>query len=217
MSLAFRGKKAEALLEVDTAIDAYGEDPSRINAIAFGARTAAELGDDAKAQAYFAIADKDYPNSPTPGILRHMIAVETGNGAAASAAADALVASFGSNPSVVRTLVSTWYSAGNTAEAREFLQRSIAKGGEDMAVATLNFYLAVLLSQGSPIDADKAVALTALDEAESRFKTALGPENEVYDAIAQIRSALQAPAPAPDAASAETPADEAPADEAPAK
>jgi tetratricopeptide (TPR) repeat protein len=217
MSLAYRGKKAEALLEVDMAIDAYGEDPSRINAIAFGARAAAELGDDAKAQAYFAIADKDYPNSPTPGILRHMIAVETGNGAAASAAADALVASFGSNPSVVRTLVSTWYSAGNTAEAREFLQRSIAKGGEDIAVATLNFYLAVLLSQGSPIDADKAVALTALDEAESRFKATLGPENEVYGAIAQIRSALQAPAPAPDATSAETPADESPADEAPVK
>jgi tetratricopeptide (TPR) repeat protein len=211
VSLSIRGKKAEALVENDKAIDAYGEDSSRINAIALGARTAIELGDDARAQAYFAIADKDYPDNPTPGILRHMIAVQTGNRAAASEAADSVVASFGSNPNVVRTLISTWYSVGAAAEARAFLQRSIAKGGEEMTVATLNFYLAVLLSQDSPGDADKAAALTALDEAESRFKTVLGPENEVYRAIADIRAALQAKAPAPDESAAEAPADEGPA------
>jgi tetratricopeptide (TPR) repeat protein len=205
MSLSVRGKKAEALLAVDKAIDAYGEDASRINAIALGARTAAELGDDAKTQAYFATADKDYPDNPTPGILRHMIAVETGNRAAASDAADTLVAAYGSNPNVVRTLISTWYSAGGGADARAFLQRSIAKGGVDMTVATLDFYLAVLLSQDSPGDADKALALTALDEAESRFKTFLGSENGVYGAIAEIRAALQAKTPPADTPPADAP------------
>ena len=78
------------------------------NAIALGARTAAELGDDARTQAYFAVADKDYPDNPTPGILRHIIAIAVGNKTAASEAADALVASYGSNPNVVRTLISTW-------------------------------------------------------------------------------------------------------------
>ena len=192
MGLALRGKKQEAMLEIDKAIEAYGEDKARINAIALGARTAAELGDDARTQAYFAVADKDYPDNPTPGILRHIIAIAVGNKTAASEAADALVASYGSNPNVVRTLISTWYSAGGAADAREFLQRNIAKGGEDMTVGTLDFYLAVLIQQDSPIDADKSTALSALDDAESHFKIALGPENEVFGAIAEIRSALLA-------------------------
>ncbi len=203
MGLSLRGKKQEAMLEIDRAIVAYGEDTARINAIALGARTAAELGDEARTQAYFAIADKDYPDNPTPGILRHIIAIAIGNKAAASDVADALVATYGSNPNVVRTLISTWYSAGGAADARDFLQRNIAKGGNDMTVGTLDFYLAVLIQQDSPIDADKATALSALDDAESRFKIALGPENEVFGAIAEIRSALLATAPPSDVPPAE--------------
>ena len=207
VALALMGKKPEALPELDRAIDAYGEDPARVNAIALGARTAAELGDDAKKEAYFAIADADYPDNPTPGILRHMVAIVTGDKAAASAAADALVVSFGSNPNVVRTLISTWYSAGGEAEARDFLKRNVAKGGEDMTVGTLDFYLAVLLSQSTPSDADRVLALSAIDEAESRFKIALGPENDVYGVIAQIRAGLQAPVPVPEASTSDSPAE----------
>ena len=201
MSLSFRGKKTEALAEIDKAIEFYGEDSTRINAIALGARTAAELGDDAKVQRYYALADEDYPDSPTPGVLRHMVAIETGNKSAASDAADSLVSAYGSNPNVIRTLISTWYSAGDATAARDFLQRNIAKGGEDLTVATLNFYLVVLLSQGSPSDEDRAVALKALDEAEARFKTVFGPENQVYGVITDMRASLQpkAPDPAPGA------------------
>jgi tetratricopeptide (TPR) repeat protein len=195
MSLAFRGKKAEALAEDDKALEAYGDDPAKINAIAFGAQTASELGDDARTQSYFAIADKAYAGTPTPGVLRHMVAVDTGNREAAAAAADGLVAGYGSNPSVVRTLVSTWFSAGEGPDARDFLQRNIAKSGDDMTVATMNFYLAVLLSQGAPSDEDKALALVALEEAETRFKVGLGPDNQVYGVIDQLRQELQPKAP----------------------
>src|SRR5208337_1503232 len=167
LSLEYRGKKAEALVEVDKAIAEYGEDQSRIDAIALGARTAAELGDDAKAQTYYALADKYYPDSPTPGILRHMTAVQTGNDAAAAAAA-----------------------------ARAFLERNIAKSAADLTIGTLNFYLAVLLTQEDPAEADKADALRALDEAEKHFKAKLGPDNQVFGVISEIRGSLQ-PAPGP--------------------
>ena len=51
-----------------------------------------------------------------------------------------------------------------------------------------------------------ALALVALDEAESRFKTSLGPENQVYAVIDQMRSGLQPRVPgaeAPDKAAAQ--------------
>jgi tetratricopeptide (TPR) repeat protein len=196
VSLAFSGKKAEALAELDEAIAAYGDDSDKVGAIALGAKTASELGDDARAQGYFALADAAFPESPTPGVVRHMVAVETGRKGEAILAADGLIAAYGSNPNVVRSLISTWYSAGEAATAREFLERSIAKGGGDMTVATLDFYLAVLLSQDSPSAEDRAAALAALDGAESRFQAALGPDNEVYGIIAEIRASLQSPAPA---------------------
>jgi tetratricopeptide (TPR) repeat protein len=194
-TLVMRGKKAEALAQADKAILAYGEDSGKLNAIALGARTASEMGDHARAESYFAIAEKDYPDNPTPGILRHLVAVQTGDKAAASAAADGLLSGYGSNPNVVRTLISTWYTAGEAAEAQAFLQRGLAKGGDDMTVATLDFYLAVLLAQGSPDDAGRALALKSLDEAEAKFKITIGPENDVYGIIAQIRESLQPAAP----------------------
>jgi tetratricopeptide (TPR) repeat protein len=199
MSLVHRNKKAEALPAIDAAIIAYGEDSDRVNAIALGARTATELGDADKAESYFALAEKDYPGRPTAGILRHMVAVETKNAAAADAAADRLVASYGSDPNVVRAIVSAWFTAGDSAAARSFLERNIAKGGDDMTIGALEFYFAVLLAQESPTAADKAAALAALDVAQARLKAALGegPDNSVLGVIAGMRQSL-APESAPD-------------------
>ena len=120
-----------------------------------------------------------------------MVAVEAGDKAAALVAADALVASYGSNPSVVRAMISTWYAAGDSATARDFLQRSIAKGGDDGVLGTLDFYLAILIAQAASSDADKAVALKALDDAKAHFLVSLGPDNEVYGVIDEVRNELQ--------------------------
>ena len=124
-----------------------------------------------------------------------MIAVQTGDKAAAAAAADGLVLRYGSNPNVVRSLVSTWFAAGDNAEARTF-DRNIAKSTDDMTIGTLDFYLAVLLSQEGTSDENKAGALKALDAAEAHFKVALSPDNEVFGVIADIRNSLRPPAPA---------------------
>jgi tetratricopeptide (TPR) repeat protein len=200
-SLVYRDKKAEALPEIDKAILAYGDSTDRVNAIALGARVAAQLGDDARMESYFALADKGFPDSPSSGLLRHLVLLEVGKKDAAAAVADSVVAGYGSNPNVVRALVSAWYSSGDIASARSFLERNVAKGGDDMTIGTLDFYLAVLLTQESPSDADKVVALKSLDDAESHLKASLGGDSSVYGVIADMRSALRA-SPARDAAPA---------------
>ncbi len=194
LSLANRGKKAEALVEVDRAVEFYSEDSSRIDGIVLGARVSAVLGDNATTQKYFAAAEKYYPNTPTAGILRHMIALQLGDKPGAAAAADSLVPLYGSNPNVIRTLLSTWLSAGDEDSARAFLDRNIASSQDDLTVGTLNFYLAVLLTQNTPNDADKASALKALDAAETRLKAAIAPDNGVFGIIAEMRNNLEAPA-----------------------
>jgi hypothetical protein len=84
--------------------------------------------------------------------------------------------------------------------ARSFLERNIAKGGDDMTIGALEFYLAVLLTQESPTAADKAAALTALDVAEAHLKAAFGEGQDggVLGVIAGMRRSL-APESAPDA------------------
>jgi tetratricopeptide (TPR) repeat protein len=206
MSLAYRGKKAESLAAVDSALEAYGEDPQRIGAIALGARLATELGKAEVSERYFALAEKGFPDSPTPGLLRLMVAVKAGDKAASAAAADAMLPAYGSNPNVVRTIVSTWMEEGDLASARGFLDRNIAKGGEGPTVGTLEFYLAVLIAQGEPSDADRAVALKALDDAEARFKAAFGEGSDALTAVAGVRDSLAKkdpaePVPAPGAPS----------------
>ena len=206
-SLVYRDKKAEALPEIDKAILAYGDSADRVNAIALGARVAAQLGDDARMESYFGLADKGFPDSPSPGLLRHLVLLEVGKKDAAAAVADSLVAGYGSNPNVVRALVSTWYSSGDVASARSFLERNLAKGGDDMTIGTLDFYLAVLLTQDSPSDEDKALALKSLDGAESHLKASLGEDGSVYGVIAEMRSALrESPAGAAPPAGASSPA-----------
>lgn len=194
MSLASRGEKAEALSQAGEAIAASGDASEKLRAISLGARLALELGEAERAEGYFALVDKDYPGNPAGDLLRHLVYIEAGKGDAAQAVADALVASYGSSasaPIVVQTLVSAWFSSGEAAAARTFLERNIAKGGDDLIVGTLNFYLAVLLTQGSPSARDKALALRSLDEAEARLKLAYGEDNDVFNVIAGMRDALK--------------------------
>ena len=186
-------KKIEALRVIDASISAYGESQDRINAIVLGARTASRLGDAAKEEGYYSKADEAFPKSPTPGILRHMIAVENGRKEAAQAAAEGLVAAYGSNPNVARAIVSSWVAAGERATARSFLERRIAAGGGDATLSTLNFYLAVLIAQGDPSAADRAEGLAALDAAASQLKAAGGGDLEVYRIMDGVRASLLSP------------------------
>lgn len=195
--LVYLRKNAEALPEIDAAIAASGAGSQRLDAIALGARAASELGDELKAESYFALAEKSSPGSAAPGLMRHMIAVETGRKAAADAAADGLVPLFGFDPAVVRALLSTWYAGGDAPSARAFLERNIAKDGDDLTLGVLEFYLAVVLLQDSPSAADKASALEALGSAETRLKAGAasglafgGPDEGLLATIAGMKRSL---------------------------
>ncbi|MDP3177017.1 MAG: hypothetical protein Q8M76_03865, partial [Spirochaetaceae bacterium] len=142
--------------------------------------------------------------SPMPNLLRHYIGVEQGEDAAAMAAADSLVVEYGSDPSVVQSLIGTWYGAGKTAEARSFLERSIVTTVDDLTLGALNFYLAVLLIQDEPTEESSATALAALDAAETSLTKVLEPDNSVFGAIAEMRAAVTG-----EGDEAETPAEEA--------
>ena len=205
LSLLAREMKVEALEAFDGAIEAYGEDPARFDSIALAARTAGELGDAPLRERYLADADAVFGGtSPMPNLLRHYIGVEQGDDAAATAAADALLVEFGNDPSVVQSLIGTWYGAGKTAEARSFLERSIVTTADDLTLGALNFYLAVLLIQDEPTEETSASALTALDAAEASLTKVLEPDNGVFGAIAEMRATLTG-----EATDAEAPAEEA--------
>lgn len=200
-SLSYRGEKSGALAQVDEALassaargDASGDASDKLRAISLGARIALESGDSGRADGYFALVEKEYPNNPAADILRHLVYIEAGKKDAAAAVADALVAAYGSSasaPIVVQTLVSAWFSSGEADAARAFLERNIAKGGDDLIVGTLDFYRAVLVTQDSPSARDKALALRSLDEAEARLRLAYGEDNDVFNVIAGMRDALK--------------------------
>lgn len=181
----------EGMKALGEAIAAYGEAPERLQAVAFGARKAAELGYTADYERYLGVIAQAMPDNPTPGLLRHMISVERGWADAATKAADDLMASYPSSPTVIRTLVSTWYNQGKAAEAEAFLKRHVAAAGDEAQAAAFNFYLAVLLGQDAATDADRAAALAALDAAEAGFKKGGKPEDdEVFGVIAELRASI---------------------------
>jgi tetratricopeptide (TPR) repeat protein len=184
------GRKEEGMKILNEAIVAYGDSPSRLQALAVAARTSAELGDIAGSDRYLLALAQAMPDNPTPGLLRHMIAVERGWAMAANAAADALAKQYASSPQVVRTLVSTWYGQGQIAEAKAFLERSIAGSADEAGAATLNFYLAVLIGQDAATDEDRVLALAALDKAEAGFKQSAASGDEVFGAIAELRASI---------------------------
>lgn len=206
VSLLMRELRAEALAELDAALAAYAAPESRFEAYVLAARAAAESGDAKRSASYLDAAEREFPDQPAPGFVRHLLAVEGGAEEAAAAAADALLARFPASPYVVRALVSSWLEAGKAEAAAAFLDRSIDRfGGNYEALGGLEFYKALLIAQVKG-EAGAAEALAVLDRAEGDFRKALPPEHEVYGVIAEIRANL---APSPDAAGEGAPKAEA--------
>lgn len=199
--------RAGALDQLDQAITLFEDPQAKFQALRLAAHTAAEAGDAARTESYLGKADAMVPiaQAPDAGLLRHEVAVLQKNQSAADAAADALMAHFSSNPGVVRTIISVWYSNGGMTAAQAFLKRSIGKVQDDMSLGTLQFYLAILLAQGTPSDADKAEALAALDQSIAHMKKVLAPDDQFFGVAEQVRAHISpppAPAPAPSAAPA---------------
>lgn len=214
LSLLIEGKRAECLDIFDRAIAAIPSPESRFDAIALAARAAADLGDAVRGEQYLARADRDYPGNPSPLLLRHLVAVQHGAADAADAAADALAAGYGANPEVIRNIVSAWYSAGQAAAARAFLERNAAAASDDAVIGTLLFYDAILMLELAEDAAGRAAASTVLDRAEASMQKVFAPGDEVFGVIAQVRAQMAA-AEAEAAAAAGAPGQAAPGQGAP--
>jgi Flp pilus assembly protein TadD len=187
MSYFLSDRKAEGLDQLDAAIGLIPQPEQRFEAIAVGARTAMEFGDDGRYESYLARADEEFPENPSPLMLRHALSIERGDDEAADRAADALMDKWASDPTIVRAIVSSWYNAGEADAAYAFLRRSIEGTTDDMEIGTLQFYLAVLLVQDETGEEAKAKAVALLDEAEAHMSKVFDPEEQVFAVIDMIR------------------------------
>ncbi|MDA8427125.1 MAG: tetratricopeptide repeat protein [Treponema sp.] len=182
-----QGNFKPALDQLDLAAELFQEPQAKFQTYSIAARTASQFGDAARSEAYIKKIEVLDPQGPNANLLRHELAVGRKDQAAANAAADALMAHFADNPGVVRALVSVWYENDGAAEARAFLDRTIAKTQDDKSLGTLQFYLALLLVQGKPSDADKTAALAALDQSAAHMKKVLPPDSEFFGIVEQVR------------------------------
>lgn len=132
--------------------------------------------------------EASFPGQYIPGLIRHIVAVQLGDAAAADAAADAVTAAFPGNPDVIRSLLSTWLSANDTASGFSYLDRTIALSTDDQAFAALYFYRALLAGETAQSPEAIAPALADLEKAEEYFKKTYPEGNDVFAMIEQLRA-----------------------------
>jgi len=184
-----QGRFDEAYAAVDAALAGYRDADHRYMAYMLGARIAAS-SDRARAEAYLAAAEKEFPRDPSPGLFRHMLAIQLGDADAANAAADAVLDRFSDSPYVVRTILTDWLGNDDLDLAMGFLDRSLVRmAGQDACLGILGFYKALLITEVKGTDG-YAEAMSVLDAAEASFHRAYAPDNQVFSAVAQLRAQL---------------------------
>lgn len=191
VALAQANKLSESLALMDEVVAATKAKDDRYGLLMTAARIASMDGM-ARAETYIQAAEKEFPGEPGPALVRHMIALQTQGPAEAGQAADRAFDLFPDSPYVVRSLLTTWLNADKTDEALAFLDRNLVRQAKDASLAILGFYKALLIAQ-SQGPAGFAEARAVLDTAETRFKAAFPPGDQVFEAIAQLREELSAP------------------------
>ena len=199
IALGQQGRFDEAYTAVDAALAGYKDADHRYMAYMLGARIAAS-SDRARTEAYLAEAEKEFPRDPSPGLFRHVLAIQLGDADAANAAADAVLDRFSDSPYVVRTILTDWLGNDDLDLAMGFLDRSLVRmEGHEACLGILGFYKALLITEVKGTDG-YAEAASVLDAAEASFRKVYASDNQVFSAVAQLRAQLaQAGAAAPSA------------------
>lgn len=189
IALGQQGRFDESYAAVDAALAGYKDADHRYMAYMLGARIAAS-SDRVRAEAYLAAAEKEFPGDPSPGLFRHLLAIQIGDGEAANAAADAVLDRFADSPYVVRTILTDWLGNDDLDLAMGFLDRSLVRmAGHDACLGILGFYKALLITEVKGIDG-YAEAATVLDSAEACFRKVYASDNQVFSAVAELRAQL---------------------------
>ena len=217
------GKYADVYPLADKVIAAAANDSEINDAYIVAIKSGLTSSDKVSLEKYLAGFEKSFPTEYMPGLVRHLVAVQLGDSAAADAAADAVTDAFPGNPDIIRSILSTWLSANDPDSGSRYLARAIAKAQGDEALAALYFYKALLGPEITQTEEVLNQALADLATAEGYFKKSYPEGHEVFGMIDQLRGqwtealkasqAAQSAAPA-DATVATTPAETtaAPAD-----
>jgi tetratricopeptide (TPR) repeat protein len=183
------------------------------NGYIVGIEAGLALSDRDMLNTYLDSFEKDFPEEYYPSLVRHLVAVNFGDAAAANKAADAVTTSFAGNPDVVRSLVSTWLSVGDTTSAFNYLNRNLAKEQPDDAYAALYFYRALLDVEVDQSPARLTQALSDISKAEGYFKKTYPEGHQIFDMINSMKkewgdklAQANAAATAPEAPAATAPA-----------
>ena len=193
VALAQSEKTTEAFAEIEVALASYKDSNERFNALLIASRLAA-VADRPRSEAYIQRAEAEFPQEPGPGLVRHMIATQLGDGEGAARAADLALDRFSDSPYVVRSLITNWLQAEDVASASAFLDRSIARmPGKEACLGILYFYKALLVAQTEG-ESSFPVCLDLLAKSKEHFAKVYSPDNQVFQALGQLAQQLS-PAP----------------------
>ncbi|MFA5851417.1 MAG: tetratricopeptide repeat protein [Spirochaetales bacterium] len=181
------GKYTEVYPLADKVIAAAANDSEINDAYIVAIKSGLTSSDKDTLEKYLAGFEKSFPTEYMPGLVRHLVAVQLGDPAAADAAADAVTDAFPGNPDIIRSILSTWLSANDPDSGVRYLARAIAKAPGDEAMAALYFYKALLGPEITQTDEVLNQALADLATAEGYFKKSYPEGHEVFGMIDQLR------------------------------
>jgi tetratricopeptide (TPR) repeat protein len=192
VSLLMQERALEALPIIDAALKTDDNPSSRISGFNLAAQAASIAGDAARASAYLDTSEKEAPDRPEPGLFRQYLAVSKGDSQAAHAAATALLDHFGPNPQLISSLISTWFQAGQAADAVAFLDGGLVRYADsDEGASAFGFYKAVVMMQLAGSAADLEAIGPVVDAAEARFHKIFAPDHSVFSVIANLREEIK--------------------------
>ncbi len=169
---------------IATAADDYELNDGYIVAI----RAGLQALDQEKLTKYIDGLEQSFPGDYTPGLIRHLVAVQLGDSEAADAAADQVTKAFSGDPEVVRSLLSTWLSANDPDSGFKYLDRAIGRGGSDDAMASFYFYRAILHSEVAMGEEDLRMALLDLSAAKTLFSKSYPEGHEIFTILEEIKA-----------------------------
>lgn len=150
-------------------------------------KTGLSAGNRAALDKYLEGYAKAFPGEYMPGLVKHLVMVRLGDAEAANVAADALDDAFPGNPDVIRSVLSTWLSVGDTDSGFKYLERCLAKNHGNEASGALYFYKALLGYQAASSVEHVEAALADLATAEDYFKKVYPAEDQVFATVQQLR------------------------------
>lgn len=188
VALLMLQRNAESLPLVEAGLLIDKDPASRLSGLGLGAQIAAQEGDSARVEAYISKAESESPDNPSPGLLRHELALRTGDAEGAAQAAARLMEKFGPKAQLIYTLVNAWMSAEYPAGALAFLDEGRTSHAADDEVAGIfGFYEVIVMLQTMATADDAMTAGQLLDETEARFAKSYPPEHRVFTVIKDLR------------------------------